>query len=145
MDTASCKAGGSIIPNEVPVTAGLVERLSDANPNPFTKFILILFLRINPKWYLPLSRAAQTSWLFFTNNSNVEVDWQVCGASGLSLEQQPVLSMEVRRRERLLPWLLLDPVSEKALTVPGVGLLTAPRHGAIHTTSAHGITFCRLI
>ena len=45
MDTASCKAGGSIIPNEVPVTAGLVERLSDTNPNPFTKFILILFLK----------------------------------------------------------------------------------------------------
>ena len=74
MDTASCKAGGSNIPNVDPVTAGLVERLSDANPNPFTKFILILFLRINPKRYLPLSRAAQTSRPFFTSTSNVEVD-----------------------------------------------------------------------
>ena len=45
LDTASCKAGGSNIPNVDPVTAGLVERLSDANPNPFTKFILILFLK----------------------------------------------------------------------------------------------------
>ena len=41
--------------------------------------------------------------------------------------------MEVRCRVRLL----LDP-DEKALAVPVVGLLTAPRHGAIHTTSAHG-------
>ena len=74
LDTASFKAGGSIIPNEVPVTAGLVERLSDAKPNPFTKFILTLCFRINPKRYLPLSRAAQASRPFFTSNSNVEVD-----------------------------------------------------------------------
>ena len=45
LDTASFQAGGSIIPNEVPVTAGLVERLLDSNPIPFTKFILILYFK----------------------------------------------------------------------------------------------------
>ena len=45
LDTASFQVGGSIIPNEVPVTAGLVERLLDSNPIPFTKFILILYFK----------------------------------------------------------------------------------------------------